>query len=412
MPVDIMSSNVNTIERIMERLFRIEYGTVVKDDQFGIIGVQCREDPGSTLWNTVTVRIRSTKTRMSKTNNKGEAGDPYKVMHYYCTVLQGYSQKWAGHPYTPRIGDMVAVLFIFNQKPLVLGTVYTNTQDPVCRAPFDKKSWAKIDARYDDVDKWCQWERPTFNENQEVTEHQPGKNPICKKRFHRSRDQIHTTQCREGNKDPCHTCDELDHIKRVSNQWEKIYSDVTKSIDPEHPYLPSSRIHTLRRHEWHEPSGSYMVLQNSPAGDDDFGKGLIRIENAQGECDIKGHINMRPTGTIDVHGKYNGKEVGVPSENTGARMMVVANDDGDFSEAYEAIYFEKDAYIRIMKDGQIIIRTPYKITVESTGDEVHVKAATKITLEAPLIDEITDLVHNYGEQQIDEFCTHDGCSCP
>ena len=65
-----------------------------------------------------------------------------------------------------------------------------------------------------------------------------------------------------------------------------------------------------------------------------------------------------------------------------------------------------------IKDGQIIIQTPKKITIESTDADVHVKAATKITLEAPLVDEITDLVHNHGNQQIDGSCTHGPCSCP
>ena len=94
----------------------------------------------------------------------------------------------------------------------------------------------------------------------------------------------------------------------------------------------------------------------------------------------------------------------------GARIKVFSHEDtGDI--AAEMIWFDAgDPYVRIMKNGEIIIRTPAKITIESTGDEVLIKSPTKITLDAPLVEETHDNKVD-GDNTIVGFCTHDGCSC-
>jgi hypothetical protein len=404
MTVDIMSCNVNTIEKVLEKLFRIEYGTVVEYDKFGLTGVQCRDDPHGKFWNTVTVRVRTVKTRVSRVNKPtGETGDPYKIMHYYCTVLQNYTQKFGGHPYTPRVGDMVVILFIYNQMPLVLGTVNTDTQDPVCRAPFNVRDvWLK-DARYDDVEKWCQWEHPKFNENQEVVEHYPGKHPICKKKFHRNRDQINVTDCIEGNKKPCNLCESLDHVKRCGNQWEKIYSDETDARDPEHPYLPCCNESTKRRHEWHEPCGSYFVFQNRPWNDPDYGRGLIRLENAISESLMKAHLNMAPTGTVDIHTQHEDKIYS--NESEGTRMSVMALDDSSDDHSFEAIDFSTNSLIEILKTGDITLSSLSGIcNVQINGTEGSIEmTATEAEMKGNLT--IT------GDLVIKGKCTHAKCSC-
>lgn len=409
-----MSGTVNTIERILERLIRIEYGTVIRTDPKGIIGVQCRDDPEGKNWNTVTVRFRSSKTRLERpTTPRGMTGTPEKAYHYYCTVLQGYSQKWAGEPYTPRIGDMVAVLFVHNQKPIILGTIPTDTQDPVCRSPFDVHNYKAMDARYDLVRKWCQWEEPTFNHNEEVTEHFPGKNPICEKIFHKNRDQIKVTDCKEGNKSACKCCKMLDHIKRCSNQWEKIYSCETCSSDPEHPYLPHKQSYTKKRHEWHEPSGSYIVLQNNPCGDSDYGKGLIRIENATCENCMKGHFNMDPKGTIDLHTKHCDNPYA--TENLGTRMSVVALEDTTVDHSFEAIDFYKNSFIEILKNGNITLSSlsgMSSIWIDGTTKTITLNGIDYIEeIAGEEIELNTPLVHITGNLVVDGCLTHGGGSC-
>jgi hypothetical protein len=65
----------------------------------------------------------------------------------------------------------------------------------------------------------------------------------------------------------------------------------------------------------------------------------------------------------------------------------VAPDDDSEEFAFEAKDFTTGAYIRIMKDGEIVLHSP-----------------VKITLDAPLTN-ITE------DNQIDGSCTHGPCSC-
>ena len=413
MTVDLMSANVNTIERIMMRSFKIEYCTVVAYDKFGDCGVQIRDDPNGEFWNTCTVKVKAVKN--DRVSGSGVSDNPIETLHYYCNVLQGYNQKWAGRPWTPRIGDLVAVLFIYNQMPLILGTVYSLAQDPVCRAPFDIKKYNAIDARYDDVNKWCQWEDPIWNDQLEVVEHFPGKHPICDKTFHRNRDQIYVTDCLEGNKSACKCCTYLDHVKRTGNQWEKIYSCDTDSKDCCHPYIPGCVEKAKRRHEWHEPSGSYFVFQNNPCGDLDFGKGLVRLGNATCECNQKAHINLDPRGTVDIHTK-NEKATPYAAENEGTRMSVVSLDDATVDHSFEAIDFNVNSWIEILKTGTILLNSldyASYIRLLGTNNQVEIYgtnyitevAAISIQNQSPLI------VEDCSTHQITGFCSHGGCSC-
>jgi phage baseplate assembly protein gpV len=351
-----------------------------------ICGVQCRNDPLGDYWNTVTVKVRDIKNTEK----------PDETLHYYALVAQQYTQKWAGHPWTPRIGDTVLVLFSHNSKPIIICTIYTGDpgkQDPVCRAPFNDKNPYTKDARYDDVNKWCQHVPPLFDlDTQEVITHFPGQHPICSKKFHKYRDQIYVTDCKEGHQRPCNTCTTLDWIKRPAAQWEKIYSDSENACvsDPEHPYIPPTVERAKRRHEWHEPSGSYFVFQNN-TDHADYGKGLIRLENATAENAMGGHLNFRPTGTIDLHAKHCATTV--PLEAAGARFMVVASTDTDFTEACEIIDFDTGAYFKIYKNGDVEVSSP-----------------TKITAKAPYIklDGNTEVT---GSLKVDGNLIHGACSC-
>lgn len=427
-----MSCNVNTIERILERMIRIEYGTVVRHDDRGKIGVQNRDDPDGDKWNTVTVRFRNSKTRKEKSGEgygRERLKEYHKVLHYYCLVLQRYSQKWAGEPYMPRIGDMVAVLFIHNQKPLVLGTVYTDTQDPVCRAPFsiDSEFWDKYDARYDYVNKWCQWKKPSFTINEEVSEHFPGRYPICHKIFHKNRDQIRVTDCIQGDENACEKCTLLDHITRSGNQWEKIYSGTkcggscgsgegkgTDSVDCEHPYIPVCGTElTERRHEWHEPCGSYQVYQNNGSSLD-WGKGLIRIGNATCECAQKAHINMNPRGTIDIHTK-NEKATAYKDENEGTRMSVVSLDDDTVLHSFQAIDFNKTSFIEIRKDGDIFLSSingASNMALKGTEHTAYINGLDTIRNSAT--GDIYETCTNHrisGNNWVGVHCYHTSCDC-
>jgi hypothetical protein len=386
-----------------------------------LCGVQCRDDPNNDFWNTVTVKVRSVKNDAdisigtsitSPRDNDGNTGTPDKIMHHYCLVLQRYSQKYGGNPYMPRIGDMVAVLFILNQKPLVLGTVNTDQQDPVCRSPFSPHNPNAIDARYDEVNKWSQWVRPIFNKNEEVVVHYPGRHPNCTKTFHKNRDQMKVTDCKQGCKSSCKCCKNMDHVKRCGNQWEKIYSCETCAKDPEHPYIPACNEKAKRRHEWHEPCGSYFVFQNN-CGDQDYGKGLVRLENATCENQMKGHLNLDPKGTIDIHSKHCNAPYATEAEGT--RVSVVALEDNSVTHSVEAIDFSKGSWIRIFKSGDIGIHSLENssyIDIDGTFEKIIIYGANIIEQHAASrIDMITPLVHITGNLVVDGSLTHGGGAC-
>lgn len=340
-----MTSMGNSVQRWMQNLFKIEYCTVVEVDRFGRPGVQCHSPDHPEYYNTVTVKVRDAK--------KGV--DPKKLQHVYEIVLQDFTGNCFGHPWTPRVGDLVLVLFLYNTQPIILGPVNTTYQTPPFRAPTTE------DAMYDEVWKWCQWLRPIEDKNMDYKDHPKGKMPICRKLFHgpvtgeeggKGRDEMLVWDCQKGDNDPtCRLCEIIDSVPRTNEQWFKQYSTLTESLE-----AYNSRM------EWHSRCGSYLRFESddeNPAGTSSTeyseGIGHIRIGNATDEQNKKGHINFHPTGTIDVHGDY--EEVAINLEELGSRMMVTGSEmelsDNHGIIAYEASYLPLNAFIRIYRDGSI-----------------------------------------------------------
>lgn len=377
-----LAAFTNSTERLIARKSYIDYCTIVETDKDSTDGIKCHSPDHPEYYNTVSLKIRSTKL-----NNT----DPNAIQHVNALVLQTFVGNCFGEPYTPRVGDLVAVLFMYNEKPLVLGPIASIQQPPVMRAPTSE------DAKYDYVNKWCQWLRPEKDKNYDYFDHPQGKKPICFKRFHGpvtgevgcGRDEMTVWDCQKGDADPtCSDCSKIDSVPRSGEQWFKVYSTQSESTE-----AYDSRI------ELHARCGSYFRVESensstSGGSSSEYSEGCghIRLGNATCEGTKKGHLNFNPHGTIDIHSKH--EEAPIASEQAGTRVTVVAPEDSSVEYAVEAIDFESGAYIRIMKSGEIIIHSP-----------------TKITLDAPLIDETTSLVHNHGNQQIDGACSHGSCSC-
>jgi len=353
-------------------------------------------DPNDPDYVSVTVRMREKR--------KTKGGEDY--LRIRVPVWQHFTGNSFGAPWIPRQGDMVYVAFFKNEKAFVVASAYNLQHVPVCMPGSD----------LDKVCKICQWERATDrNPRKEFRSVPIGKKPVCFKWYHGPNTDVPTIGrdyqeiydfCQQGQEDPeCSKCYDIDHVGRDKNTWRKVYSAQTMSCKaPDH------------RLEDHVFCGSYTRYESCNGNSEEYseGPGHIRTENAVCESDRRGHINFKGdkaggAGTIDMHAAH--EEVPFASEQEGARISVVHNEDSSVTFAVESIYFDQNAFIRIMKDGQIIIQTPKKITIESTGDEVLIKSPTKITLDAPLIDEITELVHNHGAQEIDQTCTHGPCSC-
>jgi len=335
-------------------------------------------DPNDPDFVSVTVLVRD--KRMLR-----EGGEKYYRIRV--PVWQRFIGNCFGEPWMPRQGDFVYVAFFKNEKAFVVASAYNFQAKPPCMPGSD----------LDKLNKMCPWQEATDrNETNEFKSLPEGRKPTCYKWFHgpinpqartslvgRDWMQIYD-YCQEGDEDPtCENCDSIDWPKRCKNTWRKVYSANTMSCQaPDH------------RLEDHVYCGSYLRFESEcgPSCEYSEGTGHIRLGNATCEKSKKGHLNFNPHGSIDIHSKH--EEVEIASESEGTRVIVVAPEDGSVDYAVEAKDFETGAYIRIMKSGEIVIHSP-----------------TKIALEAPLIDEKTELVHDHGNQQIDGTCDHNACSC-
>lgn len=371
----LMNSLGNTVSRILERLIRIEPCTVVDYDDEGHSGVLDRESPDSKYWNTVTVSVRNVKP-----DNKDNP-----PLHRYCIVLQhdlvgnGY-----GHPYMPRVGDLVLVLFLLNQKPIVLGTLHSNSMKPVCRAPFNPTSNV-TDARYDEVHKLCQHELPSFDEFKQVRVggHWIGKKPTCSKWFHKSRDFIQIFECVKGHEKFCDLCTSLDHI--VHTDAVTFFKHYASGIAPGETISTEMPAWT----DWyHHHCGSQYWFKDD---------GTIKIENWTSNVNQKGHIFYNTKGSIDAHSE--------PSDLEGSRVWVLAEDDDSHTDSHgtikaELIYITPDSYVRIYEDGSIVIKgTNCSASLNSNGScsisnddvssSVSISALGDIDVTSPTIVTIT-----------------------
>lgn len=400
--VNLKNRLTDQVLAYIKRLIKFEICAVDK--------VHWHRTRGDKDYNVSNVVMRDRRLKQD-TVSPSQKDFPY--VRQRCPTLQEFGGKFAGHPVNPRRGNLVKVFFYKQRKGLILDPIHSKWEPPVCRPdPYTQRT------------KYCQYRPLHQDENKDFPVDFPDpKKPVCENWQHgpcngdKSDDEREPTIgrdywfmydfCQEGDKDPpCDKCTSIDWPKRTKNSWRKAYSADTMSCESPN-----------RRLEDHVYCGSYHRFESENGRSIEYSEGVghIREGNAVCESDKRGHINFKGNkaggaGTIDVHAMH--EEVAYASEHVGARMSVVSEFDDSVNWAYEAIKFEKDAWIRIYKDGKITIHTPEKILIESTSDEVHIKAATQIKLEAPLIYEQTDLEHNTGNEQTDGTCTHAGCSCP
>jgi len=218
-----LAAFTNSTERLIARKSYIDYCVILDIDKDGTDAVKCHSPDHPEYYNTVSIKIRSTKKNST---------NPNILQHVNALILQRYLGNCFGEPYNPRVGDLVAVLFMYNEKPLILGPIASIQQPPVMRAPTSE------DAKYDHVNKWCQWLKPKKDKNYDFFDHPQGKMPICFKRFHGpvtgstgiGRDEMTVWDCQKGDADPtCSDCCNIDSVPRSGEQWHKIYSTQTES---------------------------------------------------------------------------------------------------------------------------------------------------------------------------------------
>ena len=343
-------------------------------------------------WNVSDIVSRDRRTK---------AHDPdFSYVRHRVPCIQEDGAKFSGHPANPRRGNAVKALFYKNQKPIILGPVESKFEPPVCRPdPYTYRC------------KRNQYRPLTQDEDKDfVTDFPDLKKPSCENWQHGpcqgnssddgkepclGRDwwQVYD-YCVQGDEDPsCEKCTDIDFCKRCKNTWIKAYSANTMSCS-----APN------RRWELHQYDGSALRFENEDGPSEVYseGKGHVQLQGATSEDTPKGHWTHYPNGNFEIQSETSSMKDNLP---IGARIKVFSHEDTGLIAA-EMIWFDAgNPYVRIMKNGEIMIGTPAKITIESTASEVLIKAATKITLDSPL-------THNTADVQTDGTCTHVGCVCP
>lgn len=376
----------DNIKRLIRRYIR--YETCVVDK------VYWHKSPKDKDYNVVDVVMR---------DRANVVDDKFGYVRCRITsLMHQYVGKHFGHPWNPRRGDTVKVLFYQNWKGTIVSCEETKGQPPVCRPD-----------PYTERDKKCQY-RPMFQNDYKdflSKTYQDGKKPTCTNWQHGpcngdktdgeptiGRDWWHVWDyCMQGDEEPtCTDCVDIDYPKRDKNTWLKVYSDETMSNES-----PNNRA------EFHTKCGSYLRFEQETGRSDEYseGKAHIRFGNANNEDDKRWHLNVQGetvsdeagVGTWDIH--TNHEEVPLASESQGVRFAGVRPEDQQVDWAWEVINFPTNSYIRCYKSGIIVINSC------SDGAVVTVDGTTStITLDA-------DLTHITGDVQIDGFCTHPDCTC-
>lgn len=364
---------VNLKHRVMDQTRR-QINRRLRIEICCVTGIHNHEAPGDRKFNTVDVIMRDRPAKNDKYRFRTDVIVPPNYLGGHCM----------GDTRSPRVGDVVVVLFYADREGYVLGPAWSWAEYPVCRP-----------TPYDIANKGGQWMKPYQDEWSDFPEepYPQIKKPYCDRWFHgpvkgttgRGRDWARVYDyCQEGDATPdCSVCKTIDSIGRDKNSWDKVYSHETESCE-----APS------KRRELHVPCGACIRFESETGQSVVYSEGLghIQIQGATCEDRPKGHLTHYPDGSWEVQSETSSMKDNLPC---GARVRVYSHEsEGDI--AAEMIWYDAgNPFIRIMKDGEIIIHSP-----------------TKITLDAPLIDETTDLVHNHGSQQIDGSCTHGPCSCP
>jgi len=374
--VNLKNRYIDQSRRLINRHLRLEICAVDE--------VTYHEAPNDKKFNTVIVIMRDRRARND--DQKAYIRNELPVLQHF----QGGNH--GGANWNPRRGDLVYVLFYKEREGIVLGNAWSWAEYPVCRP-----------TPYDIAHKGGQWMEPTQCKDTLDFLNQPYpsiKKPYCFRWFHgpvlgktgKGRDWAWLLDyCHMGDTTPsCKDCKTIDSICRTDNHYFKFWSSETES----------KKAHPLRG-EYHAPCGSYWMFDSKCCGDCEEctetccseiftqGRGYWRVQGAIGEQAMRGHLTHSPTGTMDLHTNTND-----PDDNTGVRVKIVEPDDNSEEFSFEAKDFTTGAYVRIMKNGAIILHSP-----------------VKITLDAPLVEETEDNLTS-GDNTIIGSCTHGTCSCP
>lgn len=284
-------------------------------------------------------------------------------------VQQDFGNLW-GRVYAPRVGDLVAVIFLENQNAIILGGVHNHWQEPPCR---DHDTSAGI--CYDYLFKWAKWREPLRDEDGNYYGHPPARHPDCLRGYHDTRDWQFVFDCFKGHADPhCQGCKNIDNVQTHCT-WFKFLSDESDTTQDKKD-----------RVKFHHISGSTIFF------DDD---GTIYIENRNGESYPLGHIKFFNDGEVEIQSA---------SDPSG----IVCGCDGDGSGCTDG------ARVRLFPNGEIELKNLENeaiVKIHSTGKIELKRGSGYITIEADGTINIVGPTVNITADHLN-ISANEGGSCP
>jgi len=347
---------VDEVKRQINRRLRLEICVVTHVDH--------HETPNDRKFNTVDVLIR----------DRASATDEYRFRRKIIVPPNYLGGNCMGATRSPRIGDVVLVMFYADREAVLLGPAWSWAEYPVCRP-----------SPYDIADKGGQWMEPYQHPVTGDFTRQPYpevKKPYCFRWWHGpvkgdtgpGRDWCFLFDfCQLGNAVPnCSLCKTIDSISRFKNHYLKFYSEETESRKA-YPY----------RAEFHAHCGSYWMFESKDRPSSEYvseiyteGEGYWTVQGAKIENNLEtllGHIRHSPDGSMEGH---SATPETFQEDNVGHRWKVYSPDstisDSRGPIAAELVNLEKKALVRIYKDGSARMVSANDVTGATGRSEVVV----------------------------------------
>jgi len=336
------------IRRELKRLIKVEYCNVID------VMPHVSPYPGERDFNIVDIKLRDI-----------HKDDPTVYRMRAICLQRDMGNLW-GRVYTPRVGDLVAVLFLENEKAIVLGSLPNHFQEPPCRDHDRSKSICM-----DYLFKWSKWRAPDWDSDHNPIDHPLPQHPDCLRGYHDQRDWQLVFDCIKGHGDPwCQGCKNVDFVL-VGSSWFKFISDETDSAK-----FPKDRI------QFHHLSGSVFWFERNST---------IYLENRVNEVP-KAHIKMCPDGRVEVQSRSAGSSSSCCGQVTSACPSCgetgCTGECGGSGCTVQDGCCEVGARIRVEPDGEIELKnleTDAYIRIETNG-EIKLHSPIKITLDAPIVE--------------------------
>ncbi len=298
--VTLKESFRNEIRKVIAGVLRIETCEV--------LDVQLHMQPEDQKMNTVTIRLRDASALT----------DCQEIIRYRVPVLCSYVGHKFGFTWNPKVGDLVQVLFLSNEKAYVISPYYNQEQRTICRQnpddvvlklcqtpaaeyESDAKCQSLLMSKYiaegmNPADALAKAQR---NAKKYLKKFENPQHPVCTKFFGKDRSFILISDCPLGHTHPdCELCKDLEDIEDHSNSI-KMYP----SQHPQHP----NRVrysHKKGQHIQFEDDGS-ILLEDSRGNficlQGNANEGGIVLKDKAGSF-----IALNGNGTVTVHAAQNG----------------------------------------------------------------------------------------------------------